>query len=65
MGSIIGIVFTLGLVALAVRSLVVAIEERRPVKATALVLIIILLLVVCTSGGYLSIDSGVDVDYGP
>lgn len=65
MGALIGIVFTLGLVALAVRSLITAIEERRPVKATALVLIIILLLVVCTSGGYLTVDSGIDVDYRP
>jgi len=65
MGAVVGIIFTLGLVALAVRSLVIAIEERRPVKAIALVLIIILLLVICTSGGYLNIDSGIDVDYGP
>ncbi|MEJ3744991.1 hypothetical protein WEI85_17050 [Actinomycetes bacterium KLBMP 9797] len=65
MGAAVGIIFTLGLVALAVRSLVTAIEERRPVKATVLVLIIILLLVVCASGGYVNIDKGIEVDYGP
>lgn len=65
MGTVLGILFTLALVALAVRSLVTAIEERRPVKASALVLIIILLLVICTSGRYLAIGGGIDVNYGP
>jgi hypothetical protein len=45
--------------------LVTAIEERRPVKAGALVLVIIVLLVICTSGGYLSIGGGIEVDSGP
>lgn len=34
-------------------------------KATGPVLIIILLPVVCTSGGCLTVDSGIDVDDGP
>jgi hypothetical protein len=65
MGAIFGIIFTLGLVAFAARSLITAIEDRRPVKACALILIIIVLLTICTSGGYLTIGSGVDVDHGP
>ena len=65
MGGIVGIIFTLGLTALAVRSLIIAILERRPFKATALILIVIVLLVIVTSGGYLNVDRGIDVDHGP
>jgi len=65
MGAVIGILLTLGLVALAVRSLITAIEDRRPFKAGALILAIIVLLIICTSGGYLNVNSGVDVNYGP
>jgi choline-glycine betaine transporter len=63
MGAIAGVIFTLGLVALAIKSLVTAVQERRRVKATFLVLILILLLVVCTSGAYLNVDKGIGVDY--
>jgi hypothetical protein len=65
MGTVLGIIVTLGLVALAVRSLVTAIEDRRPVKASLLVLVIVVLLIVCTNGGYLSVSGGVEVDHGP
>jgi hypothetical protein len=64
MGAV-GIILTLGLVALSAKSLVAAIKQRRPVKATFLILIIIVLLVILTSGGYLNVGSGIDVDYQP
>jgi len=64
MGQACGALFTLALIAVAVRAFLRAIEEEQRGKALVLGLVIAFLLLLCCSGGYIGVNAGIGVDYG-